>query len=283
MWLLLLLLLLLGLLADFGWLYWGDGGAEATLWSLAVDSESMAESILIGVIRFFAEKTLDPWWFVSLRYLLTNGSGYKSAKLARVSNLFSRCSQKFLFSPFFTRSVCLVHNIFPFFMKQFIVNIFSPEKIHFFWTEFNNTFDLLQCENCPIVIQNVVRWSFGNALSQPETYSNQIRIQFKYWLANGNRNSAPLIYGNVQIFHFLCTPAHLYVWMSICMYANVLQIYEWVWWNRDTRAPYQKPNSYLRFCNWCVEMSLSLSLSLRIFQFIFVHKHIPQQWAETFS
>lgn len=79
LWLLLLLLLLFGLTADFE-LYWGDGGAEATLWSLAVDSESMAESMLIGVIRFFVEKP-----FVSLKYLLTNGSGYKSAKLARVS------------------------------------------------------------------------------------------------------------------------------------------------------------------------------------------------------
>lgn len=83
LWLLLLLLLLCGLTADFE-LYWGEGGAEATLWSLAVDSESIAESMLIGVVRFFVEKTLDP--FVSLKYLLTNGSGYKSAKLARVSH-----------------------------------------------------------------------------------------------------------------------------------------------------------------------------------------------------
>lgn len=129
LWLLLLLLLLFGLLADFGWLYCcGDGGAEATLWSLAVDSESMAESILIGVIRFFAEKTLDPFWFVSLRYLLTNGSGYKSARLARVSNLFFSCSQKFLFWYFLLfffsffnsleMSFFLVHNILLSFRKK---------------------------------------------------------------------------------------------------------------------------------------------------------------------
>lgn len=96
LWLLLLLLLLFGLTADLE-LYWGDGGAEATLWSLAVDSESIAESILIGVVRFFVEKTLDPC--VSLKYLLTNGSGYKLARLARVSHWFSHESHKWFYSP----------------------------------------------------------------------------------------------------------------------------------------------------------------------------------------
>lgn len=62
---------------------------------------------------------------------------------------------------------------------------------------------------------------------------------------------------------------HIYMyvlWMWICVYANVHRNLRMGFGaDRDTRAPNKNQNrpsnSYLRFCNWCAEMSLSLALA----------------------